>query len=144
MLIFVFSDYFNSLNNALEMRARTRSVNDKITYAAEVQSVLRQLLTEVSSITFCWVPHDCSQCMFQYRHPDTVWNLSSFFSLQSRLLSYVVHLTHILFTFPNTSSLVPHSWRTRTLGNGFRQAQEWRESISREGALVNYDHFKTV
>lgn len=53
MLIFVFSDYFNSLNNALEMRARTRSVNDKITYAAEVQSVLRQLLTEVSSITFC-------------------------------------------------------------------------------------------
>lgn len=29
------------------MRARTSSVNDKITYAAEMQSVLRQLLTEV-------------------------------------------------------------------------------------------------
>ena len=29
--------YFNSLSNALEMRARTRSVNDKITYAAEVR-----------------------------------------------------------------------------------------------------------
>ena len=28
--------YFNSLNNALEMKARIRSVNDKITYAAEV------------------------------------------------------------------------------------------------------------
>lgn len=28
--------YFNSLSNALEMRNRTRSVNDKITYAAEV------------------------------------------------------------------------------------------------------------
>lgn len=32
------------------MRGRLRSVNDKITYAAEVQSTLRQLLTEVSSI----------------------------------------------------------------------------------------------
>lgn len=56
--------YFNSLSAALEMKARTRSVNEKITYAAEVrlfsqtldlcspsvlqmQSVLRQLLTEV-------------------------------------------------------------------------------------------------
>ena len=28
---------------------RTASVNDKITYAAEVQSMLRQLLNEVSS-----------------------------------------------------------------------------------------------
>lgn len=28
--------YFNSLSNALEIRTRTRSVNDKITYAAEV------------------------------------------------------------------------------------------------------------
>jgi uncharacterized Rmd1/YagE family protein len=31
------------------VKARTRSVNDKITYAAEVQSVLRQLLHETSS-----------------------------------------------------------------------------------------------
>jgi len=44
----VFEGYFNSVNNALEMRVRTRSVNDKITYAAEMQSVLRQLLTETS------------------------------------------------------------------------------------------------
>ncbi|KAF7797096.1 hypothetical protein EIP86_008288 [Pleurotus ostreatoroseus] len=41
--------YFNTLSNALEMQARTRSVNDKITYAAEMQSVLRQLLTETSA-----------------------------------------------------------------------------------------------
>jgi len=41
--------YFKSLSNALEMRGRTSSLNDKITYAAEVQSMLRQLLTEVSS-----------------------------------------------------------------------------------------------
>ncbi|CCM01385.1 uncharacterized protein FIBRA_03436 [Fibroporia radiculosa] len=41
-------NYFNSLSNALEMKARTRSVNDKITYAAEMQSVLRELLTETS------------------------------------------------------------------------------------------------
>ncbi|KAI0926118.1 hypothetical protein AcW1_008370 [Taiwanofungus camphoratus] len=41
--------YFNSLSNALEMKARTRSVNDKITYAAEMQSVLRELLTETSA-----------------------------------------------------------------------------------------------
>ncbi|KAI0303749.1 hypothetical protein B0F90DRAFT_1809452 [Multifurca ochricompacta] len=41
--------YFNSLSAALEVKSRTRSVNDKITYAAEVQSVLRQLLHETSS-----------------------------------------------------------------------------------------------
>ncbi|OJT11449.1 Required for meiotic nuclear division protein 1 -like protein [Trametes pubescens] len=41
--------YFNSLSNALEIRTRTRSVNDKITYAAEMQSVLRELLTETSA-----------------------------------------------------------------------------------------------
>ncbi|OCH94382.1 hypothetical protein OBBRIDRAFT_769748 [Obba rivulosa] len=45
----VLEGYFNSLSNALEMRARTRSVNDKITYAAEMQSVLRELLTETSA-----------------------------------------------------------------------------------------------
>ncbi|THH20731.1 hypothetical protein EW146_g682 [Bondarzewia mesenterica] len=45
----VLEGYFNSLSNALEVRVRTRSVNDKITYAAEVQSVLRQLLTETSA-----------------------------------------------------------------------------------------------
>ena len=39
--------YFNSLSAALEVKARTRAVNDKITYAAELQSVLRQLLHEV-------------------------------------------------------------------------------------------------
>lgn len=41
--------YFKSLSDALEVRARTASVNDKITYAAEAQSVLRQLLTESST-----------------------------------------------------------------------------------------------
>ncbi|CAA7267000.1 unnamed protein product [Cyclocybe aegerita] len=41
--------YFNSLSNALEVKARTASVNDKITYAAEAQSMLRQLLTESST-----------------------------------------------------------------------------------------------
>lgn len=44
----VLEGYFNSLSNALEMKARTNSVNEKITYAAEMQSVLRQLLTETS------------------------------------------------------------------------------------------------
>lgn len=39
--------YFKSLSGALEMKARTASFNDKITYAAEAQSMLRQLLTEV-------------------------------------------------------------------------------------------------
>ncbi|OBZ72191.1 Required for meiotic nuclear division protein 1 [Grifola frondosa] len=41
--------YFHSLSAALEINARTRSVNDKITYAAEMQSVLRELLTETSA-----------------------------------------------------------------------------------------------
>ncbi|KAI0671747.1 hypothetical protein C8Q78DRAFT_1030677 [Trametes maxima] len=45
----VLEAYFNSLSNALEIRARARSVNDKITYAAEMQSVLRELLTETSA-----------------------------------------------------------------------------------------------
>ncbi|RXW25501.1 hypothetical protein EST38_g300 [Candolleomyces aberdarensis] len=40
---------FKSLTNALEVRGRTASLNDKITYAADIQSMLRQLLTESSS-----------------------------------------------------------------------------------------------
>jgi uncharacterized Rmd1/YagE family protein len=39
--------YFHSVSEALEIKARTHSINEKITYAAELQSVLRQLLTEV-------------------------------------------------------------------------------------------------
>ena len=35
------------MSNALEIRSRTQVVNAKITYAVEVQSVLRDLLTEV-------------------------------------------------------------------------------------------------
>lgn len=45
----VLEGYFTSLSNALEVRQRTGSVNDKITYAAEMQSVLRELLTERSA-----------------------------------------------------------------------------------------------
>ncbi|KAF4597346.1 hypothetical protein EYR40_007798 [Pleurotus pulmonarius] len=45
----VLEGYFNSMSDALEIKARTTSVNDKITYATEAQSVLRQLLTESSS-----------------------------------------------------------------------------------------------
>ncbi|OCB84712.1 DUF155-domain-containing protein [Sanghuangporus baumii] len=41
--------YFNSISDALDIRSRTRSLNNKITYAAEVQSVLRELLTESSA-----------------------------------------------------------------------------------------------
>ena len=33
----VWLDYFNTLSAALEIKSRTRSVNDKITYAAEVR-----------------------------------------------------------------------------------------------------------
>jgi len=35
------------MSNALEIKSRTQVVNAKITYAVEVQSVLRDLLTEV-------------------------------------------------------------------------------------------------
>ncbi|KAJ7035078.1 hypothetical protein C8F04DRAFT_1100021 [Mycena alexandri] len=41
--------YFDSMSDALDVKVRTDSVNDKITYAAEAQSVLRQLLTETST-----------------------------------------------------------------------------------------------
>ncbi|EAU85397.2 cytoplasmic protein [Coprinopsis cinerea okayama7 len=40
--------YFKSMSNALEVRGRTAALNDKITYAGELQSSLRQLLTESS------------------------------------------------------------------------------------------------
>lgn len=39
---------FRSMSNALEVRNRTNALNDKITYAAEMQSMLRALLTESS------------------------------------------------------------------------------------------------
>lgn len=45
----VLEGYFNSVSEALEIDTRTRSINEKITYAAELQSVLRQLLTETSA-----------------------------------------------------------------------------------------------
>ncbi|KAL1687776.1 hypothetical protein GGG16DRAFT_127717 [Schizophyllum commune] len=41
--------HFKSLSDALEIKARTDSVNEKITYAGEMQSTLRQLLTESSA-----------------------------------------------------------------------------------------------
>ncbi|KAL0573700.1 hypothetical protein V5O48_008271 [Marasmius crinis-equi] len=41
--------HFKAMSDALEINHRTVSVNEKITYAAEVQSTLRQLLTESSS-----------------------------------------------------------------------------------------------
>ncbi|THH06429.1 hypothetical protein EW145_g4092 [Phellinidium pouzarii] len=41
--------YFESMADALDISTRTNSLNDKITYAAEVQSVLRELLTESSA-----------------------------------------------------------------------------------------------
>jgi len=44
----VLESYFTSMTDALDMKTRTKSVNDKITYAAEVQSVLRELLAESS------------------------------------------------------------------------------------------------
>ncbi|KAG6333533.1 hypothetical protein ID866_5558 [Astraeus odoratus] len=37
---------FKSMSSALEVKTRTNAVNEKITYATEVQSILRQLLTE--------------------------------------------------------------------------------------------------
>jgi len=41
--------YFNAMSEALEIRERIGTVNKKITYAAEVQVTLRELLTESSS-----------------------------------------------------------------------------------------------
>ena len=65
---------------------RTASVNDKITYAAEVQSMLRQLLTEVSfAELFCCKYTNAEDSRFLMRsHPHILWNLSSLLSLQSK------------------------------------------------------------
>jgi len=49
-LLFLRLEYFKSLSGALEVKARTATFNAKITYAAEAQSMLRQLLTEVGFI----------------------------------------------------------------------------------------------
>ncbi len=40
-------EYFAEMSDALEIKSRTQLVNAKITYAVELQSVMRELLTEV-------------------------------------------------------------------------------------------------
>ncbi|GJJ08174.1 hypothetical protein Clacol_002382 [Clathrus columnatus] len=45
----VLEEYFHIVSEALEIKARIASFNEKITYAAEVQSTLRELLVESSS-----------------------------------------------------------------------------------------------
>jgi uncharacterized Rmd1/YagE family protein len=42
--------YFTEMSDALEIKLRTQLVNAKITYAVELQSVMRELLTEVSTV----------------------------------------------------------------------------------------------
>jgi hypothetical protein len=42
------TEYFKQMNDALEIKSRTQLVNAKITYAVELQSVMRELLTEAS------------------------------------------------------------------------------------------------
>lgn len=64
-------DYFNSVSDALEIKARTQSINEKITYAAELQSVLRQLLTEVG-IQLYW--HFYHQILIFCRRLLQGWN----------------------------------------------------------------------
>ncbi len=79
--------YFNSLSAALEVKARTRAVNDKITYAAEVQSVLRQLLHEVClSLSLLRDPQDNDTSHLR-RHPALAWSSSLSCLSQSRLPS---------------------------------------------------------
>lgn len=38
------------MSDALEIKSRTQILNAKITYAVELQSVMRELLTEVSFV----------------------------------------------------------------------------------------------
>ncbi|KAG8776963.1 hypothetical protein FRC12_000607 [Ceratobasidium sp. 428] len=44
----VLEGYFDSVSEALEIKGRADSVNEKITYAAELQGLLRELLAESS------------------------------------------------------------------------------------------------
>ncbi|KAG9057737.1 hypothetical protein FS842_004393 [Serendipita sp. 407] len=44
----VLEKHFNQMSEALEIKSRTQLVNAKITYAVELQSVMRELLTEAS------------------------------------------------------------------------------------------------
>ncbi|KAF8340426.1 uncharacterized protein EI90DRAFT_3116981 [Cantharellus anzutake] len=45
----VLEEYFNSMSKALDIHERVNALNQKITYAAEVQVTLRELLTESST-----------------------------------------------------------------------------------------------
>ena len=62
-------EYFHSVSDALEIKARTQLINEKITYAAELQSVLRQLLTEVGTFNDCNAITSCHR-----RLPPQGWN----------------------------------------------------------------------
>ena len=56
------AEHFTTMSNALDIKSRTQLVNAKITYAVELQSVMRELLTEVNvaihvgrtCLTFLW------------------------------------------------------------------------------------------
>jgi hypothetical protein len=83
-LTMVVPGYFHSLNAALEVKARTRAVNDKITYAAEVQSVLRQLLHEVRILPCSTLRENDTHSP---RRPALAWSSSLSRSSQLKLSS---------------------------------------------------------
>ena len=56
----VLEGYFKSLSNALDVTSRIRSVNDKITYAAEVRlslAPLHSILTKFHRCNLCFVSY---------------------------------------------------------------------------------------
>lgn len=63
------------MSNALEIKLRTQVVNAKITYAVEVQSVLRDLLTEVRD-SHC--SYDPPACLFPFSLPTRRHSIHTF------------------------------------------------------------------
>lgn len=71
---FAPSGYFKAMSNALEIKLRTQVVNAKITYAVEVQSVLRDLLTEVR-VSYCNYDPSLSFPLFPCPREDILFTI---------------------------------------------------------------------
>ncbi|KAG2110833.1 uncharacterized protein F5147DRAFT_687423 [Suillus discolor] len=91
--------FFKSMTAALEVKARTNAVNEKITYATEVQSTLRQLLTESST-------HRMELVIIALIAVEVV------IVCHTTVILILLHLMH----FPVSGS---HTGWPRTLANGF-------------------------
>lgn len=100
------------MSDALEIKPRTHLVNAKITYAVELQSVMRELLTEVR---FPWVSAEQSRLSDPKQASGHRMEL-----IIIALIAFEATLVSIEYTFGRTLMCLIigfHSRRTRDLEN---------------------------